>query len=257
MTTPLTTTTSRIQAPASQRSQGTPPTFVPAAAPWRMAARDVNVAGPGMIAFGLVLGITINALHRDAAAGILGAAAIYGGSAQLTAVTLLSQQPALALAVLSGVVVNLRLLLYSAAMGDRFADQPRLFRWLAPHLIIDQTFLLAEARRELTGRVFRHYWLWLGGLVLIVWCSSVAAGEILAPVLPPLPHLTLVCTAMFISLLRPRMVTRPAVAAALVGGVTAALVSHLAPQLGIIAGAICGIAAALALSTRSTSTTSS
>lgn len=257
MTTPPTSTTSRIQAPKPERPHGMPPTFVPPAAPWRMAAADLSVAGWGMIAFGLVLGITIHALHRDAAAGILGAAAIYGGSAQLTAVTLLSQQPALAVAVLSGIVVNLRLLLYSAAMGDRFADQPRLFRWLAPHLIIDQTFLLAEARRELTGRVFRHYWLWLGGLVLIVWCSSVAAGEILAPVLPPLPHLTLVCTAMFIGLLRPRMVSRPAVAAALVGGVSAVLVSHLAPQLGIVAGTVCGVAAAMALATRSTSTTSS
>jgi len=222
-----------------------------------MAAADLSAVSWGMIAFGLVLGITIHAFDRDAAAGIIGAATVYGGSAQLTTVTLLSQQSALALAVLSGVVVNLRLLLYSAAMGDRFAGQPRLFRWLAPHLIIDQTFLLAEGRRELTGRVFRHYWLWLGGLVLLVWCSSVAAGEILAPVLPPLPHLTLVCTAMFLGLLLPRVVTRPAVTAALVGAVTAALVSQLVPQLGIVAGAVCGVAAAMARRPRSTSTTSS
>ena len=218
-----------------------------------MAAVDVTAVASGMIAFGLVLGITIHTLGRDAGAGIIGAAAVYGGSAQLTTVTLLSQGSALVLAVLSGVVVNLRLLLYSAAMGDRFAGQPGLFRWLAPHLVIDQTFLMAQGRAELTGRAFRRYWWWLGGLVLVVWCSSVAAGELLAPVLPAMPHLTLVCTAMFLGLLLPRLGTPPAVAAALTGFGTAALVSSLVPQLGIVAGAVCGVAAAMTRR-RSTST---
>ncbi len=211
-----------------------------------MAAVDVTSVASGMIAFGLVLGITIHTLGRDAAAGIIGAAGVYGGSAQLTTITLVSQGSTLVLAVLSGAVVNLRLLLYSAAMGERFAGQPGLFRWLAPHLMIDQTFLVAQGRAELTGRAFRRYWLWLGAMVLGVWCSSVAAGELLAPVLPTMPHLTLVCTAMFLGLLLPRLGTPPAVAAALTGFGTAALVSCLVPQLGIVAGAVCGVAAAMA-----------
>jgi branched chain amino acid efflux pump len=210
-----------------------------------MAAVDVTTVASGMVAFGLVLGITIHTLGRDAAAGIIGAATVYGGSAQLTTVTLLSQGSALVLAVLSGAVVNLRLLLYSAALGQRFADQPRFFRWLAPHLMIDQTFLMAQGRPELSGRAFRRYWWWLGALVLLVWCSSVAAGELLAPVLPTMPHLTLVCTAMFLGLLLPRLRTPPAVTAALTGFGTAALVSSLVPELGIVAGAVCGVAAAM------------
>jgi predicted branched-subunit amino acid permease len=212
-----------------------------------MAAADTLTVCSGMISFGLVLGITIDSFGRDELAGIVGAAAVYGGSAQLTTVTLLAQGSALALAVLSGLVVNLRLLLYSAAMGDRFAHQPRLFRWMAPSLMIDQTFLMSQGRRELGGEAFRRYWLWLGGFVLVVWTSSVAAGELLAPVLPPLPHLALVCTAMFLGLLLPRLVTRPAVVAAVVGGVTAGVVSELLPALGIVAGAVAGVAAACTL----------
>jgi len=209
-----------------------------------MAAADTLTVCSGLICFGLVLGITIDALGRDELSGIIGAGVVYGGSAQLTTVTLLSQGSALALAVVSGVVVNLRLLLYSAAMGDRFASQPRAFRWLAPFLLIDQTFLMAEGRRQLPAEVFRRYWLWLGGLVMVVWTSSVAAGELLSPVLPSLPHLTLVCTAMFLGLLLPRLVTRPAVVAAVAGGVTAGIVSELLPALGIVAGAVVGVAAA-------------
>jgi predicted branched-subunit amino acid permease len=219
-----------------------------------MAAADTLAVCSGIISFGLVLGITIDALGRDPLAGIIGAAAVYGGSAQLTTVTLLAQGSAVALAVVSGLVVNLRLLLYSAAMGDPFAGQPRMFRWLAPFLIIDQTFLMAEARRGLSAEVFRRYWLWLGGSVMVVWTSSVAAGELLAPVLPPLPHLTLVCTAMFLGLLLPRLVTRPAVVAAVVGAGTAGVVSEILPALGIVAGAVAGVAAACALNDPSTRT---
>jgi predicted branched-subunit amino acid permease len=163
-------------------------------------------------------------------------------------VTLLDQGVALPAAVLTAAVVNLRLLLYSAALGQRFRSQPRAFRWLAPHLIIDQTYLMASSRPDLVGADFRRYWWWLGGAVLAVWSSSVAAGIALGPVLPDLPHLALVATALFLGLLVPRLTSRPAVLAALVGGAVAAVVSLVLPALGIIAGAVAGVAAALAVS---------
>jgi predicted branched-subunit amino acid permease len=247
-----TTATGRPAPAASRRTTTAGDRGRDAALPWRLAAADTLTVASGMVSFGLVLGITIDAVGRDRLAGIVGAAAVYGGSAQLTTTTLLASGSAVVLAVLSGVVVNLRLLLSSAAMGDRFAGQPPLFRWFGPFFMIDQTFLMAETRRDLGGWAFRRYWLWLGGFVLAVWTASVAAGELLAPVLPPLPHLTLVCTAMFLGLLVPRLVTRPAVVAAVVGGLTAAVVSALLPALGIVAGAVAGVAAACALRDPST-----
>lgn len=235
----------RLSSPPRLDAQGSAPT-------WRLAARDTATVSSGMVAFGLVLGISVRLFGRDAFATLVGAATVFGGSAQLTSLTLLRDGSGLALAVASGAVVNLRLLLYSAAMGDRFAGQPRVFRWLAPHLIIDQTFLMSQTRRELVGAAFRRYWLWLGSFVLAVWMGSVAAGLLLAPVLPPLPHLALICTAMFVGLLVPRLTTPPAITAAVVGGASAALVSAAAPALGIVAGAVTGVLAGI-LSQRSTS----
>jgi predicted branched-subunit amino acid permease len=195
-----------------------------------------------------MLGVTVVTTGADRLAGILGGPIVYGGSAQLTALTLLDRGLGLVAVVLSAAVVNARLLLYSAALGDRFRAQPTLFRWLAPHFIIDQTYLMAGARPALAGRDFRRYWTCLGGTVLIVWTSSVALGIVLAPLLPPLPHLTLVGTAMFIGLLVPRLVNRPAVVAAVVGGGVAAAVSWVLPAAGIVAGAVAGVAAAMAVS---------
>ena len=152
--------------------------------------------------------------------------------------------------VFTAAIVNLRLLLYSADLGRRFADQPRSFRLLAPHFIIDQTYLMASGRPELAGAPFRRYWWWLGSIVLVCWTTSIVVGMSVAPGLPPLPHLTLVGTALFIALLVPRLTNIPAVIAAVAGGGVAAAVSLIAPALGIIAGAAAGMAAALLVDAR-------
>ena len=77
---------------------------------------------------------------------------------------------------------------------------------------------MSTTRMSLEGRVFRRYWGWIGGLVLIIWTGSIALGIGLGPVLPELPHLGLVATALFVGLLVPRLTSRPAIVAALVGG---------------------------------------
>src|SRR6476646_6712171 len=172
----------------------------PASAARTYAMRDTLAVASGMVAFGLMLGVTISTLRSDPIAGLAGTFVVYGGSAQLTAVTLLHQGIAFPAAVLTAAIVNLRLLLYSAALGERFRRQPRLFRWLAPHLIIDQTYLMASGRPTLSDAEFRRYWRWLGGTVLVIWFSSVATGIAIGPVMPKLPHLTLVATALFIGM---------------------------------------------------------
>jgi predicted branched-subunit amino acid permease len=215
-----------------------------------LALRDIRTVLPGMITFGVLLGVTIVGTGSDRVAGIVGALSVYGGSAQLTAVTLADRGLDLVTVVLTAAIVNLRLLLYSADLGRRFADHPRSFRLLAPHFIIDQTYLMASVHLELVGAPFRRYWWWLGSIVLVCWTTSIVVGMAVAPVLPPLPHLTLVGTALFVALLVPRLTKFPAVIAAVAGGGVAAAVSLVAPALGIIVGAAAGMAVALLVDAR-------
>jgi predicted branched-subunit amino acid permease len=123
----------------------------------------------------------------------------------------------------------------------RFRDQPAWFRWLAPQFIIDQTYLLSNARPDLDPRTFRRYWALLGFFILVVWCSSIAVGLLAGPALPSMPHLIFVGTAMFLGMLAPRLTSRPAIAAATTGGLVAAVVGLVRPELGIVCGAIAGV----------------
>src|ERR671913_2449149 len=141
--------------PAPLPPGGAPPGPV---SPRGAALRDTVSVLSGIASFGLMLGVTISTLGSNPLAGLAGTFLVYGGSAQLTAVALLDRGIALPIAVLTAAVVNLRLLLYSAALGERYRIQPRWFRWLAPHLIIDQTYLVATTRPFFPGPDFPRYW---------------------------------------------------------------------------------------------------
>jgi predicted branched-subunit amino acid permease len=209
------------------------------------ALRDVIGVAPGLLPFGIALGVVVASTRMGDLAGFLGAPLVYAGSAQLTATILFQQGAGLLAVVGSAAIVNARLLLYSASLAPRFTDQPAWFRLLAPHFIIDPTFVAASARRQHDGRDFRRYWLVLGIGVMAVWSAAVGLGVVVGPRLPALPHLALAGTAMFVGMVMPRIQDRPSLAAALTGALVAPLVAQIAPAAGVIAGTAAGVLAGL------------
>lgn len=212
----------------------------------RAGLRDAGPLAPGLVPLGVLIGITVRTTGSDPVAGVLGGVSVFAGSAQLTAVTLLDRGLGVLTVVLTAAVVNLRLLLYSAAMGERFRAQPSVFRWLAPQFLVDQTYLMAVERPSLSGAEFRRYWVALCGSLAGLWTTAIVVGVCVAPMMPTLPHLSLAGTALFLGLLVPRVSTRPALAAALVGGAVAAAAGVVAPTLAIVGGAAAGAAAGVA-----------
>ena len=110
---------------------------------------------------------------------------MFAGAAHLAALTTLAAGAGALTALATAVLINVRLLLYSASIQPRFRAQPRWFRWLGPALLIDQTYLMVTARDDLDDPVrFRRYWSCAGGLLLGCWVATVALGSVLGPLLP-------------------------------------------------------------------------
>jgi predicted branched-subunit amino acid permease len=214
------------------------------ASPARDAFRDVRDVSAGVVPFGVFLGVTLSAYGEHPLAVLLGGAAVYGGSAQLATATVLHAGAGMLAAVLAGGVVSARLLLYGAALADRFRDQPQWFRWLGPVFLLDQTYLSALSRPDYRGASFRRYWGWLGLDLLVVWLLALAIGVAAGPLLPDLPHLVLVGAAMFLAMLVPRLVDRPSVAAALVAALVSAVAAFVLPGVAVLAGTVAGVVAA-------------
>lgn len=220
----------------------------PARATVRTAVREVVPVALSVAPFALVIGATATHAAVPVLAHTLTAAGIFAGAAHLAVLTLASAAAGIATAVGIATLVNSRLLLYSAALEPRFRGQPRWFRWAAPALIIDQTYVMALDREDLADPVvFRRYWLTAGGLLVTAWAGAVGLGGLVGPMLPAGSAVDAAAVVVLAGLLGPRLVTwRPAAVAAVALAVSIAS-APLPGGLGLLAGIGAGIATGLLL----------
>jgi predicted branched-subunit amino acid permease len=212
-----------------------------------VALRDVAPIALSLMPFAAVIGLAIAHATTVPVWAVLAAGPLlYSGAAHLALVTLLDGGAGPAAIVAAVVVINARLSLYGAAIAPRFHDQPGWFRWLGPHSLVDQTYALAEARPELGGgERFRHYWLTAGAVLLFGWMLAMTAAVPLADLVPDASPLGFASTAVFVALLVPRLRVRSARLPAVLAAGVAIVASELPYGLGLLAGALAGLAPSL------------
>ena len=102
--------------------------------------RAVRDALPVVLAyapFGLALGATLSATHLPSWIAWSSSPLLFGGAAQLLAVQMLDAGAGAVLVVLGALVVNARMLLYSAALAPHTAGWRARWRWLGAYLLAD------------------------------------------------------------------------------------------------------------------------
>jgi predicted branched-subunit amino acid permease len=208
----------------------------------------VRDAAPVVLAyapFGLALGATLAATHLPSWIA-WSSSPLFGGAAQLLAVRMLDAGASTVLVVLGALVVNARMLLYSAALAPHAAAWPTRWRWLSAYLLADPVYALAITRfagRDAdSSRDRLRYYLTVGLVVFPAWMALTGAGVLLGGVLPASLRLDLAAPLTFLLLLLPMLTSRPAYAAAVTGGTVAVAASGLPLGLGLLAGAAAGIA---------------
>lgn len=209
-----------------------------------LGMRDMVPLFLGAVPFGIVIGVTVGETDVPDLPGWLSSSLIFGGAAQLTAITLLAAgAPALS-AVAGALVVNARHVMYGAALVPRFRGQPRWFRWLGPYVLIDQVFALVSVRDPGEDRdSWRWYYLGAGFLAWSMWQVVVAIGIVAGPVLPDGFDLEFAIPILFIGLVVPTLIRRPALVAALTAVVVTALLAGMPNRGGMLVGGFVGVVA--------------
>ena len=207
------------------------------------------------VPFGLTLGATLAATHVPSWIAWSSSPLLFGGAAQLVAVTMLDGGANALLVVLAALVVNARMLLYSASLAPHAADWPRRWRWGAAYLLADPVYALALgrfARADRAGgpRERLTYYLAVGVTLWIGWQVLTGAGVLLAGVMPASLRLDLAAPLTFLLLLVPMLTNRAAYVAAAVGAAVALAAAGLPMGLGLLAGAGAGVAAGALLGGR-------
>lgn len=206
----------------------------------RRGARDALSLVPAIAPMGIALGVALAEMGAPPLVSWLGAPLLVAGSAQLALMDQLDAGATVLAATVAALLVNSRFLVYGAALADRFSRQPRWFRWLGAHYVVDQTYGLVAARigDDDSDADFRRYYTTAGTLLCGVWTLSVGVGTLAGPVLPAGLPLEFVLPAMFLALVVPGLRHRSEVCAAAAGGSLA--LAGLPPTATLIAGLAAG-----------------
>jgi predicted branched-subunit amino acid permease len=148
----------------------------------------------------------------------------------------------LAIAILSGLVVNLRMAVYSAVISPRIANATREERVLWAAFLVDQTFLF-DATWHAKKLFMSHplsYYLGCSAVLWPAWIATNTAGAFLGAKLPPSWQLEFTIPLSFIAMVIPMLKSRGQVGAAIAGGIAGTVLFALPLKLGLIAACVIG-----------------
>jgi predicted branched-subunit amino acid permease len=200
----------------------------------------------GVVPFGLVIGVSAAQADVPTLAGWLTGPLIYAGSAQVATIGLLDAGAAPVVVVAAALIINIRLIFYSATMARHWRGTPWWWRLVAAYLIVDPSVAvgLDGYQRLARGRAHAHY---LGGAALlwVSWLAAIAAGATAGAGLPAWLHLEFVIPLYLVGQAIAKL-AHPAQRRAIVAAAATALLALSAPlQLGIALAIAVGMTAGL------------
>jgi 4-azaleucine resistance transporter AzlC len=207
-------------------------------------ARDQLPLLLGVVPFGLIFGALAIAAGLPPLEAQGFSVFIFAGSAQFVAIGLVAARTPPLLIIATILVVNLRHMLYSAALGPHV--QSLALRWKIPlaWLLTDEAFAMASLRYQ-KGEQQAAHWYFLGtGLTLWAsWQLSTLAGIALGARIPESWSLDFALPLTFLAILVPQLKDRPSVASALVAGILSVVLAGMPLKLGLMAAIVLGVAA--------------
>ena len=203
----------------------------------------------GIVPWGIVTGVAMVSAGLTQAQSVAMSVLVFAGTAQLAVLPLLVAKAPLWVMVTTGLVVNLRYVIYSAVLAPHFEHLPRRWRVLLSYITVDGVFALFAGRyRPDDGNRHKH-WNFLGGS-LVMWCAwqlSSGIGIFAGAMIPAEWSLEFASTLALVELLIPLLFDRAVAWGALAAGGVALIAARLPLNLGLLAAIAVGVAVGLAV----------
>ncbi|WP_348607656.1 AzlC family ABC transporter permease [Halobaculum rarum] len=218
----------------------------------RDGIRDALPLLLGIVPFALVAGVAGVEAGLTPLQTVGLSVVVFAGASQLAAIDLLGRDAALGVVVLTVVVVNLRMLMYSASIAPYFRELSARVRAGCAYVLTDQAYALALARyagdRDRSTTTRRpYYYLGVALTLWIVWQTGTVVGVVFGAAVPDSWRLGFAVPLVFLALLVPAVSDAPSLGAAVVAGAVAVLGAGLPFNAGLIVGAVVGVATGIAL----------
>lgn len=207
----------------------------------------------GLFPFAMVAGFAVNEAGFGVFEALGLALIVFAGAAHLAGLELFVSGAPLVVAVATMLMINARFAMYSAAMSQLMAGAPFGRRAAVAYCTTDQSYALMVGRMNDKSRekiVPWVYYVAVGATLAVVWSTAVVFGFYIGNAVPEVVPLTFAVPLTFISLAVPAVVNRPTLAAAITALIVAVVGTGLPANLGLLAGALTGIAVGTVLELR-------
>jgi 4-azaleucine resistance transporter AzlC len=201
----------------------------------------------GVVPFGMIYGILALSAGLNPTDAQAMSSVIFAGSAQFMTVQLVKAGTPVLVMILTGFVINLRHVLYSATLAPYVKHLPGRWKALLAYLLTDEAFAVTVLQYQREGIAPYGHWYFFGaGLALWTsWQISTAVGIFLGAQVPAAWGLDFTLALTFIALVVPALKDRAGIITAAVASVAALLFFGLPYKLGLIASALVAIAAGM------------
>ena len=197
---------------------------------------------PGVVPFALICSVTAISvgLPPIQAAGM--SFIMFAGASQLAILQLLSEGAHWVVMILSAWIINLRFMMYSAALAPHLLEEPTRRKLPFIYILSDQAFGVSMSRfANQMPKYPAWYYYGASGTIALTWAISAIIGAGVGTLVPKSWGLEFAFPLSFMALMFAAIKDKPAVIAAVVGGSSAVLLKGLPYNLGLIVAATLGI----------------
>lgn len=220
----------------------------PGRASFRLGLAAGSPIMAGVAPFGLIYGAAARGLDLSLGQTVGMSLTIFAGSSQLVFLDLWGQGASALALILTGLVINLRMAMYSASITPHLGPLGLTRSIVGAYFLTDEGYALSMgrflSRREPPPSPFYFY---LGAALptWLSWQTCSLAGYLAGALIPASWPLGMAVPLVFLALLIPMLARGPKLSAALAAMVVAIAAAGLPMNLGLILAVFVGIAAGL------------
>ena len=172
---------------------------------------------------------------------------VIAGSAQFTAIQLMSENATTAIVLLAALTVNLRMAMYSASLVPHLGAAPFWQRALISYLNVDQAYAVSYARyeREPDMPIGQKVAFFFGVMAPIapIWYAVTLVGALVGQSIPPEYALDFALPITFIALVAPAIKSLPHMVAAFLSAILTLAFFWMPPGVGLMVAAMIAMTA--------------
>jgi 4-azaleucine resistance transporter AzlC len=214
--------------------------------------RDIAPLLLGVVPFGLIFGVTVNAARMPAIAAQSTSPIIFAGSSQLVFARLFGEGAPWLTIIVTAAILNLRHMLYSASIAPYMRSFSRGWKLLCAYLLTDEAYAVAinhfnslDSAQPLARQNKHWYFFGVGAALWLLWNISTALGIFVGGQIPESWALDFSVPLTFIAIVVPALRDRASIVAALTAGVVSVAAFAMPLKLSLVAATLLGIAAGL------------